>query len=513
MAAATKQNSNFSEARIAEETSLGVVSGSAIWGLLEPNSYNDASGKYKKVARAPIGGDRQRKKGVLVDLDAMFGFNTDWTQFNVQDLWQGFFRADFRRKVEFTTPALTGANGASQYTVTAGGTALVLNDLVFARGFSKFLGNNGFRRVTASAATLITVTPATVVESAPTGSFLTRVGVRTVAGDLDVVVSGPYPVITSTTLNFTTLGLNVGEPVWIGGDAALNRFSNAANNGMVRIRAIAANALTLDKASLGPMVVEANTVQEVDLYFGRCLKNESTPSLIKRRTYQIERTLGAPEDTLPAQIQSEYFTKAVPNDAVISFKTADKIVADLGYMCGDHEQRTGATGLKAGTRPALESAPAQNTSSHLRRVRVAKYISGDETPAALVGIIDNFTLSISNGVEPIKGLTVLGSAEFSDGDFAVSGSLSGCFTDIAAVLAIRNNDDLTIDLFQTINNQGIAIDLPLVTFGEGGANVEKDKPIKVPVTFDAASGEDLDVALDHTCFISFFDYLPTIAAV
>jgi hypothetical protein len=62
------------------------------------------------------------------------------------------------------------------------------------------------------------------------------------------------------------------------------------------------------------------------------------------------------------------------------------------------------------------------------------------------------------------------------------------------------------------NNQGWVIDLPLVTAGDGSINIEKDKPIMTPLTLEAASGEEVDPALDHTLMWCFFDGLPTLAA-
>jgi len=513
MAAPLHIDSNRSEARISEETSLKVANGAAVWALLEVNNYLDTAGKFTKVQRNPIGGDRQRKKGITVDLDAAFGFNTDLTQYNTQDLMQGLFFADFRRKIEFTGTVTSVITSDDSFNVASGFT-FTTGDLVFARGFSNTLGNNGLHRATAATATKLTSDHNLADETPPVGAKLIKVGVQGGVGLIDVDASQPFPALVSngTAPNWTTQGLTPGESVWIGGDTAPTRFANATNNCMARIRSITATRLELDKCSKGAMVTEADTTQTIQVFYGRFLKNESTQALIKRRTYQIERQLGASDEALPAQIQSEYFTGAVFNELNLKYEQASKINMDCKFMALDQELRTGVVGLKAGTRPAIENADMQTTSSGLKRVRISKIISGDEAPAALYAFVDTMSINISNMSEPQKALTVLGGYDYSHGDFTVGGAFTGTFFTIDGVAAIRNNDNVTIDLMEFTNNAGWVQDMPLVALGDGSIQVEKDKAIKNPVTFEAASGEEIDVNLDYTLSWTFFDYLPTVAA-
>lgn len=514
MAAVVKIDSNVTETRYSEETSFGVADGSAVWRLIEANSFSDARGQFAKVARNPIASDRQRKKGVTVDLDVSAGFNTDLTQYNMQHLLQGLMYANARTKVEFGGAGeLVSVNGSNQITAASGLGVFAVGSLCVLRGGTTAAGNsNRVLRVTVSTATALTFAETLVAETLPTGAKLVKVGVRTSAGDIDVDASGAFPTLTSTTLDFTTLGLVAGEHIWIGGDAALTFFpTNAVNNCLARVRTIAANVLTLDKASKGAMITEAQAGSTIEIYFGRVLKNEQIASQV-RRTYQLERQLGAPDDASPSQIQSEYFTGCVFNEAVLNLDTASKITMDCKFLGADQELRTGVTGLKAGTRPAIENADAQNTSNDLKRVRLAKVIAGNESPDPLFAFFPSATITINNGNEPLKAITRLGAFDMSAADFVVTVSLQGYFSSTDAISAIKNNDTLTLDIMEFRNGQGWVLDLPLVTAGDGSINIEKDKPISVPLTLEAASGEEVDPALDFTAMWTFYDGLPTRAA-
>jgi hypothetical protein len=98
MALNDKIDSNSTGLRVCEEESLGVLPDAAdqVWYPLEPNSYSDFGGQIKTVARRPINASRQNQKGVVVDLDASGGYNTDVTQNNLTFLERGFMFARVR---------------------------------------------------------------------------------------------------------------------------------------------------------------------------------------------------------------------------------------------------------------------------------------------------------------------------------------------------------------------------------------------------------------------------------
>lgn len=514
MAAPNKIDSNRTEARWSEELSVGVANGSAAWVTLEVNNFSDAKGQFTKVARNPIGGDRQLKKGQTTDLDAHCGFNTDLTQFNMQDLLQGLFFADLRRKAEFSGVITSIITSDDSFNAASGLNIFAVNDLFTPRGLNTTLGNGGLHRATAVTAAKLTSDHNLTDETPPaTGTRIVKVGIQVGVGLLQVDSTQPNPALVSngTTPDWTAQSLTPGEYVWIGGDTAITQFATAANNCLARIRSITSTRLELDKTTK-TMVTDAGTAKTIQVFYGRVLKNESSQSLIKRRTYQIERQLGAPDEALPAQIQSEYFVGSVFDSASFNYNPATKITIDPKFMSTNQELRTGVVGLKAGTRPAIENADAQVTSSDLKRCRIATVVPGTSNPAALYSFIDTLTVNVSNNSVPQKALTVLGAYDYAHGDFKVGGSFTGTFFTIDGVAAIKNNTNCTIDIMEFKNNAGWVMDMPLVCLGDGSLVVEKDKAIKNPVTFECASGEEININLDYTLAKTFFDFLPNLAA-
>lgn len=513
MALLNKIDSNATGLRYALEESYGVLPGSGVvWYPLEPNSYADFGGSISTVARNPINQSRQRQKGVVTDLTANGGFNMDLTQTNLQDLLQGFFFADFRRKPEtvFAGKAITSVDGTGEtYTVTATSPTFLVGHLVLASGFT-LAANNGLKRVTNFAANVVTVAENLSDETPAATAGLTAVGFQTAAGDLDVSVpGGDLPRLTTTTLDFTTLGLIPGEWLWVGGDTAPMNFSTAANKGWVRIKSVAAHTLILDKTD-STWVTEANTTQTVQFFFGRVLKNESDPSRIVRRTYQLERTLGAPDDS-SSDTQGEYLVGAVPGQLTINFQQADKVMCDLSFEAKDAEQVT-AGALKAGSRPSIVVADGFNTTSDFSRLKMVVLDPVNSNPTALFGFVTEFSLTINNSLSPNKAISVLGNFEVTAGQFLVDGSATAYFSTIEATQAVRNNSDVSFDFAivkgATGSKAGVLFDVPLIALGDGRPAVEQDQAITVPLTMPAAA----DRNFNHTLLSVFFDFLPNAAA-
>lgn len=508
MAIKRKIDSSVVGLRYAEEVDIMTLPGSPVWNPLEPNSYGDFGVEVTTVARDPISDDRQSKQGMVTDLEASGGFQSDLTQSNIQDIMQGFMFADLRKKPEFGGASqITGVT--TTYNAASGLGVFLVGRLVFTKNFG-VVANNGFRRVTVTSATALTTVPAPATEAAPPATAqIIEVGVQAGAADINVDVTGAFYALTSTTLNFTTLGLNINEWVYVGGDSAPVRFVTAGNNGWKRIRSLTATRMEFDK-SITAMVNETGTGLTIQLFYGRVLKNE-TGNLIKRRTYQLERTLGAPDTAQPTQIQSEYLIGAVANKLNLEIGTADKVMCDLEFLACNGETRTGVIGVKTGTRPSLVEQDAFNTSSDFTFLLVSAAPTVATITSALFGFMTEFKFNVNNNAKLNKAIGVLGAMEITVGKFKVEGEMTAYFTEVSAIEAVKANTAHTAAGAMVKKNSGIVFDIPLLTLGNARLGIEQDQEITIPCKFDAASSNQLLSTSDHTLLWSFFEYLPSAA--
>ena len=503
-----KIDSNITGLAFAEEASLKTLPGSPVWYGLEPNSYSDFGGELSTVARAPIDPSRQNKKGTVTSLDASGGFNIDFTKSNLVRLLQGFFFADARelpstKPLNATAIAVTGVTAASKtYAAATGLASFVAKQIVLASGFSNAT-NNGLKTVVSSTAGTVVVTEVVADEaSPPAAATLQTVGFEFASADINFAVTSGIPSLVATAVDFTTLpNLIPGAWVFIGGDSATNRFAN--NVGYARIKSIAAKSLVFDDTTFTP-VTEAGTGKIIRIFVGTVIKNEKTPSLIKRRSYQIERQLGDG----PTATQAEYLEGAVANEFTLNIPQADKLNADLSYVACENSQRSGEFGdqLKAGTRVAALGEDAYNTSSDVYRIKMNVLDSTTSNPSALFGYVSEASVTINNNVTPNKAIGVLGAFDTSAGNFEVSGSITAYFTTVSAVKAVRQNADVGLSVISASKNTGFVFDIPLLGLGGGRLSVEKDAPITVPL--EPAGAQN---ANGYTMLYAVFSYLPSVA--
>jgi len=501
-----KIDANDAGLRIAEEECIGQLPVTPVWYPQEPNEYGDFGGQITTVARNPINSSRQRKKGMVTDLEASANFTTDVSDYALTRLMQGFCFADARQKASLHplngTQQVAGAVTASSdtYAVSAGGAAFVASRLVSATGYS-IAANNGLKVVVSSTGTTVVVGDGLVDEATPPAAAnLSVVGHQFASGDVAITMIGGLPALTSATVNMTTLGLIPGEWVFIGGDATINHF--AVSTGFARVATITTTDLIFDKAGWTPIAADSGVGKTIQIFFGTLIRNESDPALIKRRSYDLERTLG--NDAVG--IQSEHVVGAVPSELTFNIPSADKLTVEMSFMGTDHTTYTGTQGLVAGTRPALPITDAFNSSSDFSRIKMASIVPGSAGPTPLFAFATEMTLTINNNISALKAVGVLGAMDMTAGTFEVGGSATVYFADVLATRAVRNNADVTLDLVMAKNNSGLLFDIPLLTLGDGRAAVEQDQSITLPLENMAAES-----AFGNTLTYISFPYLPTAA--
>lgn len=503
-----KVDSNITGLAIAEEDCLKQLPVTPVWFAYEPNSYADMGGDLKTVARTPINPSRQNKKGVITDLDASGGFNTDFTKSNLTRLLQGFFFADARepkstKPINAVQIAITAVAATDKsYAAAAGLDVFAVSNLIFASGFG-VAANNGLKTVATAVAGKVTVAETLVDEAAPPAAAnFAHVGQQLPSGDINMAVTAGVPSLTSTTTDFTTFpGLFPGKWIFLGGDTTATSFAN--NVGYARVASVAQRALTFDDTTFAP-VNETGTAKTIRYFTGIVIKNEDQPSLIKRRSYNIERQLGLG----PTAMQAEYLEGAVANELSLNIPMADKLNADLSFVACNNTYRSGEVGdvIKSGTRVASAGEDAYNTSSDIYRIKMNVLDKTTSNPAALFGYVSDAKLTVKNNVTPNKAVGVLGSFDTTAGNFEVDGSITAYFTTVAAVKALRANADVGLSVIGAAKNAGFVFDIPLMGLGGGKLKVEKDKPIEVPIVPAGAQN-----ANGYTMLYQSFLYLPNVA--
>jgi hypothetical protein len=487
---------NISLAYAIEET-LGVLPASPTWKTLEPNGINTFGASITTVARSPISKSRQRRKGTVTDLDSAVEFDGDMTLDHFIDFVEGFMFSSLVGQVVAVPTAVTGA-ATDEYTVPAMAAAIPAGHLVYARGFA-VSANNGLKVVDAGGTT--TTVPVTTdlddEASPPDNCELAVCGVRSAAGDLEVDVTAGVVTITSTVLDFTTLGLYAGQMVWVGGDAALNRFTTANNKGFARVVSVAANALVIDKTGQ-TWATEAGAAQEVDIYFGRFVRNVSVDdSDYLEQSYQFEAAY--PNLGAGGADEYEYAKGNYCNTLGFELPLTDKATLALAFAGTDTEppDTTRATNADSPIEP-LQTA-AFNTSADIARLRIQQV---DE-----VGLSTDFkslTFNINNNVSPEKVLGQLGAKFMNTGNFEIDIEAQLLFTDGDVVAAVRDNTRVTMD-FSIRNDDGaIVVDVPSMTLGDGS----REYPVNESVLINTTAQAYGDATLGYSVGISFFPYAP-----
>lgn len=509
---ANKIDSNVVGLSYAEETSLKVLPGvggvDAIWRPLEPNEFGDFGAEIKTVARNPINESRQLKKGVVSDLDASGSITQDVTSSNLTRLMQGFFFADIHEKVSTDTltsdvalKATVSNFAASTINVAAGhGTKFATGMLIYVSGMANAI-NNGLMKITAIASDALTVSVATVTETFPVTGNLKVVGFELADNTASVAVVSDALQINISSGSFLTKNLNVGEWIYIGGDLATTRFTQGS--GYARIHAITATQLVLKEATWASPVTEAAAAgKTIRIFTGSFLRNEKTPSLIKTKSYSIERVLGQDANGF----QSEILKGAVANEYMLDLKTADKLTTEISFVAMNQELRNGTQGLLPGTRISISNTEdAYNTSSDVVQMRI--FINSSlNRPTSLFAYAQDGKITLKNNVSGAKAIGVLGSFDVNVGSFEVEGELTVYFTEVAAITAIKANSNVGFNLITAHGNTGIVYDIPLLSLSDGRAEVKKDEPITLKIKESAAENE-----YGFTMSQTYFHYLPVVA--
>lgn len=520
----------------AREESLGVLPASPTWKVLEPNGIPTFGAELTSVPRSPISKLRQRRKGTIVDLDAASELEADTTIDSIADMVEAFlfanavngdltFRGANATSSGYTIPAATAAQ-AAKIQFTSGGPITLL----WAAGYAN-AANNGLNPMTAdlaAAGTLLTVA-GNVAETAPTNAEVSVCGIRAEAGDLALAVSGNIGTLTSgngssvNPINFTTLGLTVGQRIHVGGLTDTNRFGSTASGsgtgdsyGGARIRTIAAGALTLDRmdatltASDGTTTGSGGTEVAVDLLFGRFVRNVSVDHAdYAVISYQFEGAYPNLYETDPPTPVAnpngyEYVLGALANLWTWRMPLTNKSDSTFGFVAIDAEEPVddGDRKTNADTPLLPLFTEALNTSTNFFALTIA-----DVDDAGLTSDFKDIEAAINNNVGPEKVLGRLGARYMNNGNFELNVTGEALFTNPLVAARIRNNTTVGMHWGLRNDDGAVHVDVPSATIKDGA----KSFPVNESVRFAFDLEAFIDPLFQTSIGVSLFPVYPAAA--
>jgi len=475
------------------ETTFGITPTNPAFKRIRQTSSGLSASPQTEVS-AEIRPDRQVTDLILVGIQAGGDIGGELSFRSVDDDFEEALQGTWASKptIEVATADTEVSDvSATTLTVAAGlGTPFKAGQLALVTGLPT-AANNKVAKVTASTGTTIVFPAATFAaetDPIPVGAAVRVVGFAGAAADVAAVTAGGN-ALSSTTLDFTTLGLHVGEWILIGGKAANSFFATAGTNGWARIAAIGANRLSLENVPAG-FAADAGTGKSIEIYAGDFLVNGSTQrsNTIERQylnhspvTYEYLRgqTLDRLSVNMPAKKPAAYTKSYVGADAEV-------LSARVG----------GATDIPAPTYPVL------NTSSNVGRIGFGG--------AALSG--PNFVMSaqfeVNNNLRRQDAVGYLGAIGIGDGEFSVTGTLETYFGDSTVYQKVINNTLTSCDLRlgrQDGNKEALLFDFPSIKLSSGSPGVSgKNADVMLSAGFTAI----MDAVKGYTMSVGRFWFLP-----
>lgn len=486
------QSTNRTKLSMVRESTFGVTPANPAWKTQRPTSSSLAMNP-QTVVTAEIREDRQVTDLILVgqdaqgDIGAELGFrkNDD----HLEELLQGTWSTYPRILVATEDVEISDVSATTLTVASALGTPFKAGHLVLTEGFNT-AGNNKLARVSSSSATTIVFPASTFTAEAavPVGASARVIGFEGVAADIVATTTGGN-ALTSTALDFTTIGLAVGDWVKIGSSVTDTGFATAANNGWARISAIAANRLSFDVVPTG-WAADAGTGKTIRVFVGERLRNGST-----ERSNSIERQY---LDHSP--VTYEYFTGMTLSKATLEFASRAVIKMTMTYM--------GQSGSVTTTRVSGSTDVAAPTNDILNTSTNVADVSFDGATVTGPNFIMGASIVVDNNMRMQEAVSSVGAVGIGNGEFNVSGSLNVYFGSPAILQKVLDNARTSLSLRagrQDGNRETLLMDLPSIKMSGGSPSVSgKNQDVMLDATFQALMHQ----TLLYTIALQRFWYMP-----
>lgn len=371
------------------------------------------------------------------------------------------------------------------------GTSFVIGQLVRISGAGQSANNGLFRVTTGGATSLVSTGASFVAETAPAAATRVKVvGFQGATADITATASG----LASTVLNFTTLGLAVGQWIEIGGTGSAFQFATAytrANGpGYARITAITATALTLDNLPTG-WTTDAGTGKTIRVFVSDYIRNGVTPLGLS-----IERAFL--DQTVPTYILQ---TGMVVDTMSMTAQSEQAITGSCSFMGMHGTDGTSANGS------SYDASPTERVfTANVSVGRIAENGVTVVTP----NFAQQFDWQIANNLREDTAVGTRGAIRVGSGDMTVTGTLATYFGDSTLLHKIRagtlSNLNARASAANATGNGSRAIvwTIPQVTFTGGDPNAgAKNQSITIPMTYQGS----IDTTTNCQMQVDRFEYV------
>lgn len=492
-------DTNSTELTYAVQTGFtGTLPDPADWRIIERSDISAFGNTITKAEPTRISRNRnaRRKKTQAIDSTVEFTAPLDFD--SALEFGQGFAMGMAAGPSYFVSTAAT-ATGVTVPAVPAGSASQLINGqtIIGLKGF-KTETNNGHRilggavAANATSITLPNMTAEAVASNRRAEVYIA--GVRGAAGDFEIDADQN---LISTVLDFTTLGLAVGQFIHIGGVDDVNTFAEDENSGFAQVTAIAANKLTLAKRDQAYTLDDGNGVQ-VDILFGPYIRNYSRDNAKFLRRYYMfglktvfengnptthEYALDNACDSLSLEVQTDGF-------AELSFGFLGSITNNPSTVQASGE---------------ADAAPYNATAEYSTATDLIRLSIDDVDESGLMTDFDNLTLTMANGLSARKVMGKLKAAQINLGKLAVTTESTALFNDADVIERIRCDKQVSLRLPLWNDDGGIYFHVPKMTLEGGDRSYPENESVTINST-GTAFNEDID---GSSIEISMFPVLPT----
>lgn len=474
---------------------------------INPGGASGMKADTTRVIPAPLSKRRQREVGINVDLKAAPSITHDLTK-DLVDFWGdaaflalGKHTGNTGNSV-FKPTAVT----ATGYTVPALGN-LTNGFVVVARNFA-LAANNGIKVL---AGTSTTIEVKTTGLSAETVTY-PRVGLLEVAGwsgaaaDIGLDVNGN---LTSAASVFTGWNLVVGQWIFIGDDVATvgNNFANTAYRGVAKVKAIAANLLTLERRSWTVGAADPGTGKTIRVWFGKFWRNvpsdhaDSLTSEALQPSYTTELQL--PGAGAAAATSYLYGLGNMVTMFEINAPDRNKVEVTISMVGRNFlaPTTTQATGSST-SEPPIATARFNTVDHESLFLRVTN--ASDES--ALLVDIASWKLSLNQNVSPQNQQGTYGAKRMIIGKCNVDVDMSGFVVQDDVPKAVRDSRLAQFGVMLRNADAGIFIDVPCIQLSDGGIDLPENGAATISTKLEASREASL---YNTTIGMSTFPYTPS----